>query len=356
MKKVLTLIVLSLLVLAGGVAYSIRRELHTPVHHAKSGQYIEIPRGTSPAVVLKKLVSEGVVKHEWGLSIYLKMTGRGSRFRAGEYDFPSPITPSQVFQKLDLGEQRLIRLTVIEGWTRWDIAGAMARMPDLHLADADSALKLLDDASAITDLDSQATDLEGYLYPDTYEFPPTTRPEEVVDMMLRRFRAEWKPDWSARAAAMNLSVRQVVTAASLIETEAKLQNERPLVASVIYNRLNRSMPLGIDSSVIYASKLAGKWKNDGKIYKSDIDRRSPYNTRLNTSLPPGPIASPSASSLQAALIPALTAYLYYVREPSRNDGTHNFYSTDRDFERGVQSLRNWEHQRDLDFAKRKLTR
>src|SRR5256885_9714471 len=106
------------------------------------------------------------------------------------------------------------------------------------------------------------------------------------------------------------------------------------------------MALGIDSSIIYASKLAGAWKNDGKVYQNDLDRRSPYNTRLHAGLPPGPIASPGASSLEAALYPSETDYLYYVREPSRNDGAHNFYNNEADFRKGVQSLRNWERTRD----------
>jgi len=137
----------------------------------------------------------------------------------------------------------------------------------------------------------------------------------------------------------------------LIETEAKLSEERPLVASVIYNRLKKDVPLGVDSSIIYASKLEGKWRNDGKVYKSDVDRRSPYNTRLHAGLPPGPIAAPGKSSLEAALYPADTDYLYYVREPSRDDGAHNFYNNEHDFGVGVQALRNWEAQRDAAAAR-----
>jgi UPF0755 protein len=100
----------------------------------------------------------------------------------------------------------------------------------------------------------------------------------------------------------------------------------------------------VDSTIIYASKLAGKWRDDGRVYKSDVDRRSPYNTRLISGLPPGPIASPGASSLSAALNPAVTDYLYYVREPARDDGAHNFYSKDVDFQRGVEALRKWERE------------
>ncbi len=165
-------------------------------------------------------------------------------------------------------------------------------------------------------------------------------------MMIKRFGAVWRPEWSEKARILNLSPREVVTVASIIETEAKLADERPLVASVIYNRLQRSIPLAVDSSIIYASKLEGKWRNDGKVYKSDVERKSPYNTRLHTGLPPGPIASPGESSLLAAVNPTETDYLYYVREPSRDDGAHNFYTNSSDFEAGVQALRKWEHDRD----------
>ena len=155
---------------------------------------------------------------------------------------------------------------------------------------------------------------------------------------------------AAGARAQGKSVREIVTIASLVETEAKLKEERPLIASVIYNRLQRGIPLGIDSTVIYASKLAGKWRNDGKVYQSDLDRASPYNTRRLKGLPPGPIASPHARSLAAALAPTPTDYLYYVREPARDDGAHNFYNNEADFERGVRALRDWERQRDAQAA------
>jgi UPF0755 protein len=171
--------------------------------------------------------------------------------------------------------------------------------------------------------------------------------------MVKRFRAVWKPDWTAKAVSLDMSPRQIVTMASLIETEAKLETERPIIASVIYNRLKLNMALGIDSTVIYASKLEGKWRNDGKVYKSDIDRQSSYNTRLHVGLPPGPIASSGESALMAAISPAQTDYLYYVREPSRNDGAHNFYKNENEFLTGVQALRQWEQERDLENARKK---
>ena len=346
MKRLIILIVLVGLLATAAFGAWTYRDLHTPIAHTKSGQYIEIPKGTSPSAIVSKLVAEGVLKHEWPLKAYLKSTGKGSTLRAGEYDFPSPISPLGVLAKLQQGERRLERLTIIEGWTRWDIARAMVQVPEFKLENDAQALGLMNNVSLIRDLDPEAKNLEGYLFPDTYEFSPETTAPEFIEMMVKRFRNVWKPDWTDRAHSLNFTTRQIVTTASIIETEAKLAEERPIVASVIYNRLKKDIPLAVDSSVIYASKLEGKWRYDGKVYRSDIDRRSPYNTRLYAGLPPGPVASPGESSLRAALNPVTSDYLYYVRNPDRNDGAHNFYSNGAEFETGVQALRKWERERD----------
>lgn len=327
------------------------QQLRTPVSHNKQGQHIEIARGSSPPSIVNKLAEEGIIRHKWPLMLYLKLTGSGAQLKAGEYDFPSPISPLGVFVKLQHGEQRVLRITIVEGWTRWDIANAMSRIPELGLSDSKDALALMENVRLITDLDPVAKNLEGYLFPDTYEFPPDTSPEELIELMVNRFRKEWKPEWSVQAANLKQTPREIVTIASLIETEAKLREERPIISSVIYNRLDKDMALGVDSTIVYASKLEGRWRNDGKVYKSDVERRSPYNTRIYSGLPPGPIASPGKSSLEAALHPAQTSYLYYVREPSRNDGAHNFYDNERDFGYGVQALRDWEQQRDVQLNK-----
>jgi len=353
MKRLFILIVI--LGLIAGVASGawVYRDLHKPVKHNKSGQYIEIPKGSSPAAVVKKLADAGIIDHEWPLRIYLKGSGAGSSLRAGEYDFPSPISPLMVVAKLRQGERRLNRITIIEGWTRWDIARAMVQFPQFHLEKEAQALELMNDVSLVKDLDPTATNLEGYLFPDTYEFAPETSAVDLVQMMIKRFRAVWKPDWADRARALGMTPRQIVTVASIIETEAKLASERPVVASVIYNRLRKNIPLAVDSAVIYASKLEGHWRYDGKVYKSDIERRSPYNTRLNVGLPPGPVASPGESSLNAAINPVTSDYLYYVRNPARDDGAHNFYVNGGDFESGVQALRQWERDRDAAAAQKR---
>jgi peptidoglycan lytic transglycosylase G len=341
---ILLIVAAGLLVGLGGFAIYLYRELHAPTAHAKANDYIEIPRRSTPEAIVNKLLSEGVIRHTWPLLFYIKITGSAKLIKAGEYRFPSPITPLGVLRKLEEGEQRLSRFTVIEGWTRWDIADALSRVAELKLSDSGDAFKLMDDTSAIRDLDQTATNLEGYLFPATYSYPPDTKSAAVVAGMVKRFRQEWTPERDQRARLLGMSPRQIVIIASLIESEAKLKDDRPLVASVIYNRLKNNMSLGIDSTIVYASKLAGKWRNDGKVYLSDVNRRSPYNTRIFSGLPPGPVGNPGASSIDAALNPAKTDYLYYVRDPSRNDGAHNFYARSADFEKGVRALREWERQ------------
>jgi peptidoglycan lytic transglycosylase G len=346
MKRLILILIAVCLLASAGLAAWAYSDLHKPIAHSKNGQFIDIPKGASPGAIVRKLASEGILRHEWPLKLYLKATGKGSTLKAGEYEFDSPISPLGVLSKLQQGQRRLNRLTVIEGWTRWDIARAMAQVPELKLENDAQALELMNNVSLISDLDPEAKNLEGYLFPDTYEFSPETTPAQLIEMMVKRFRDVWKPDWTERARSLNFTPREIVTTASIIETEAKLAEERPLVASVIYNRLKKEIPLAVDSSVIYASKLEGKWRYDGRVYRSDIERRSPYNTRIFTGLPPGPVASPGESSLKAALNPATSDYLYYVRNPDRDDGAHNFYSNGADFENGVQALRRWERERD----------
>jgi len=353
MKRLLLGLFALLLLSGAGIAGWTYLDLHRAINHSKSGQYITIPKGSSPSAIAKRLEADGIIQHEWPLLIYLKISGAGSRLKAGEYDFASPITPLQAVEKLQRGQRKLDHLTIIEGWTRWDIAKAMVQVPQFNLATEAQALELMDNVSLISDIDPSARNLEGYLFPDTYEFAPETTGAELIESMVNRFRTVWNQDWPGHDSSLNRSPREIVTVASIIETEAKLAEERPVVASVIYNRLQKNIPLAVDSSVIYASKLAGKWRYDGKVYKSDIERRSPYNTRIYAGLPPGPVASPGESSLKAAMNPATSEYLYYVRNPARDDGAHNFSNNGSEFETGVQALRNWERERDAQEARQK---
>src|SRR6185436_10234228 len=136
MKRILLILFVVLLIVSGVSAAWVYRDLHTPIRHTKQGHYVEIPRGSSPTAVVNKLAAEGIIRHEWPLLLYLKLTSNAAQLKAGDYDFPSPISPLSVFARLRTGEQRLIRLTVVEGWTRWDIANAMFKIPELQLVDA----------------------------------------------------------------------------------------------------------------------------------------------------------------------------------------------------------------------------
>ncbi len=339
------IVILLALVAAGGTTYWAWTGLNTPEPHSLTGE-IEIPAGFSPDAAIARLTENGIIKQSLPLRIYMKLTGEGKLIKAGAYKFGSPISPIQALRKLETGGEALGKVTVIEGWSRWDIATALARTPRLNFTDSAQALALLNDTAEIKDIAPKATSLEGFLYPDTYFIDAHTTQKGLVSQMVSRFRQVWKGKLADRAKEAGLSAQQVVTVASLIETEAKLEGDRPIVSSVIYNRLKKGIPLALDSTIVYASKQAGKWRNDGKVYQSDIDRKSPYNTRQVTGLPPGPIGAPGFSCLQAALHPANTDYIYYVRNPARNDGAHNFYSDAATFEKGVQALRDWERDRD----------
>lgn len=341
---------LVLVILAGAAGYA-WFELSTPAPHNRADEIVNIPIGSSTEHTIQKLTELGIIHNEMLFKLYIKAKKEGSLIQAGDYRFPSPISPIGVLNLLKTGGLVPSKFTIIEGWTRWDIANAIAATPSLKMRKAQSAFALMNDTSLIKDLDPKASNLEGYLFPDTYAVHSTTTAKDVIEASVKRFHEIWKKNLAAPAKERGLTPHQVVTVASIIETEAKLPKERPIVASVIYNRLRQKINLSVDCTVIYASKLVGKWKNDGKVYLSDVNRDSPYNTRKVTGLPPGPVGSPGLASMEATLHPASSNYIYYVRDPAKNDGTHNFYANASDFEKGVQALRNWEARRDSALKK-----
>src|SRR5215831_13240977 len=156
--RILLAILLLLIAAPAAFALWLYREMRAPVSHAMANEYVEIPKRSTPEAVANKLLNDGVIRRKWPFLLYIKLTGSAKLIKAGEYRFPSPITPLGVLKKLEEGEQRLSRFTVIEGWTRWDIADAMAHMPELNLAGKDQALQLMNDTSAISDLDADAKD------------------------------------------------------------------------------------------------------------------------------------------------------------------------------------------------------
>lgn len=309
-------------VLALGALGAALLTLVTPHEHAAASRVITIAPGTDARRIVRTLHEQGILAHPFPVLAYLALTDHGARLKAGDYRFPSPISPLEVLRRLVRGEVITEKITIPEGLNRFEIAALLRQLP---IPDAERALDFTEDATLIRDLDPEADSLEGYLFPDTYTYTPSTSARDLIARMVRRFREVFTEADRARAQQLGFTVREVVTLASLIEKEAKRPEERPLISSVFHNRLRRGMRLECDPTILYAALLDGE--DDRTIHRSDLARRSPYNTYLYPGLPPGPIASPGREALRAALYPAQTDYLYFVVDGTRQDGAHRFART-----------------------------
>ncbi len=338
--KILFVLFIVSVLAVGGVSYWLYNFMHKPHQHDKANQFIVIPKGSSPTETIDKLTSEGILTSSMPTLIYLRTFGDASKLRAGDYQFDSPITPLQVIKELEKGEERTIKVTIPEGFTRFDIAKRLAdKFPTNPPTDEKAVLALMDDTSSIKDISPTAKNLEGYLYPSTYNFPIGTKPNDVIKKMVEQFKKIWKPEWTDKAKSLGRTPQDIINIASMIETESKIDDERAIVASVIYNRLNKDIPLGIDQASVYAVKMAGKW--DKTINKSDLEYDTPYNTRKYKGLPPGPISNPSESAIEAALNPKQTDYIFYILNVEKNDGSHLFFNNNKDFERAKAVYQAW---------------
>ncbi|MBL8182968.1 MAG: endolytic transglycosylase MltG [Blastocatellia bacterium] len=338
--KLLIAAVVLIVLAIGGFTFWIFRSVNAAVTHDKATQYIKIEKGTSPRETIAKLASEGIILSEFAANIYLRTFGDASKWQAGEFQFQSPISTAQVFKELEKGEERTIKLTIPEGFTRFDIAKRIVeKLPQTPPIDDKSIVIMMDDISMIRDIAPEAKNLEGYMYPTTYNVPRDATPQDVIKMMVEQFRKFWKPDWTAKARSIGRTPHEIITIASLIETETGVESERPIVAGIINNRLSKNIPLGIDQTNVYIAKMLGKW--DGTIHKSDLEVDSPYNTRIKTGIPPGPISSVTESSIRAALEPQPNDYIFYVRNVEANDGSHWFYASAAEFEKGKAKYQQW---------------
>ncbi|MBP9662980.1 MAG: endolytic transglycosylase MltG [Pyrinomonadaceae bacterium] len=346
MSRILTVLFLFVAVAvtaACGVSYWAYSAVTAPHQHDKAGVYIKIEKGSTPPEIIAKLAAERIIGSETGANLYLRLFGGGSKLQAGEYQFASPISVIQVLKQLEKGQDLTIKMTIPEGFTRFDIAKRIAeKFPQTPPVDDKAILAMMDDVSLIKDSSPTATNLEGYMYPTTYSFARDAKPPEIIRVMVEQFRKFWKPEWTEQARSAGRTPQEIVTIASLIETETGVESERPIVAGIINNRLARNIPLGIDQTNVYIAKMRGKW--DGTIHKSDLEVDSPYNTRTKTGIPPGPISSVTESSIRAALNPQPNDYLFYVRNVDANDGSHWFYSSAAEFEKGKAKYQQWLEQ------------
>ena len=293
-------------------------------------QFVEIPPGAGTAEIGRRLAEAGVVHDTWTFKAALWWQGRGRTLKAGEYRFDRPTTALDVVDKIARGDVYGRRVTFREGLTIVE----MAALYESHqLGKASDFVAASRDVSLIADLDPQAADLEGFLFPETYTLPRGIPASKLIAQMVGRFRAVYTDDLRMRAEAAGLTTHQAITLASLVEKETAKPDERPIVAAVYRNRMHLGMAMQADPTIVYALEKTGRY--DGNIHKNDLSIDSPYNTYKYPGLPPGPIASPGKASIEAALAPADVKYLYFV---SRNDGTHVFAETLEAHNRNVQKF------------------
>jgi len=281
--------------------------------------FVEIVPGSNPQSMGRALADAGVIENATAFRIAVWLEGAGRRLQAGEYRFDTPMTPRAVVDKIARGDVFLRPVTFREGLTIRQMA---AIFEERGFGTAGELVAAASKAAPIRELDPHARDLEGYLFPDTYTLPRRTTADDLVARMVSRFEKALTPETRQQAAARGLSVRELVTLASLVEKETARAEERPLVAAVYANRLKAGMGMQCDPTVIYALERAGRYT--GNLTRADLQFDSPYNTYRYAGLPPGPIAAPGQASLEAAANPAAVPYLYFV---SRNDGSHAFATT-----------------------------
>lgn len=329
--KFIVVIFIVLVIGAGMVASIIWGRLHEPFKgYSAAEQLVDVPSGAGTNEIGRRLVDAGVVRNLLVFRAATWWTGRSRALKAGEYRFDTPLSAAQVVEKLARGDVYARRITFPEGLTILE----MAKIYESRgFGPASDFVKAASNPDPIQEVDPQAPDLEGYLYPETYAIPRGTPASRLIALMVDRFRAAYTHDLRGQAIAQGLTARQVVTLASLIEKETAREEERPLVAAVYRNRLKLGMGMQADPTIIYALQKAGRY--DGNIRKQDLMLDSPYNTYVRAGLPPGPIASPRKASLAAALAPADVPYIYFV---SRNDGSHVFASTLAEHNRNVRQF------------------
>ena len=298
---------------------------------------VTIAPGSSVIQILQTLQKEGVIADAKLARFYLVYYMGDPALQAGDYSFRGPLSTPNVLQKLVRGQVVTDSVTLIEGLTLEEIAD---RLEQAGLGRREVFLDLMRSPELIADLDPEAPDLEGYLFPETYSFARHGDEQTVVATLVKTFRQRYekqvRPLMDRPGNGPSRSLRQVVTLASIVEKEARVPSERPLIAGVYANRVRRGIGLMADPTVIYALKRIGQW--NGNIRRSDLRVDSPYNTYRYAGLPPGPICSPGLASLEAAADPANVPYLYFV---SRNDGTHVFSSTLQEHNRNVEL---WQRQ------------
>ena len=298
--------------------------------------FVELPPGTSAQTMATALEQKGVIRSRY--AFLLLRAWKHGRLKAGEYRFADAASAAEVYRRIAQGDVYTRALTIPEGYNLFDIARAVEA--NKIGSGADFLVAAKQNTQLIAPWAPHATSLEGYLYPDTYLFSHTATPVQMLQTMVKRFNVQaaklgLQPARAAAACTGECPPPvDVVTLASLVEKEVHFDNERTMAAGVFLNRLKQGMPLQTDPTVIYAAMLAGRWR--GTIYRSDLQFDSPYNTYVHKGMPPGPICSPGAAALRAAMHPQATDNLYFVADRT---GHTQFSQTLAEHSQKVQSYR-----------------
>lgn len=291
-------------------------------------RFIDITHGSDAVTIARQLIAAGIVRDRWAFRYATWKTKSASRLQAGEYKFDSPMTAIQVLEKIARGRVHLRTITFPEGLT-------LAQMAEIFGASDFGTREEFYASGQNTELvahfDQDATDLEGYLFPDTYALPRDATAGQLVSAMVASFEQKFDEELRRESQVRGFTPREVVTLASIIERETARADERTVVSGVFTNRLELGMLLQSDPTVIYALQRAGLYKNN--LTRANLRFDSPYNTYVYAGLPPGPIASPGLAALKAAVQPDDVQYLYFV---SRNDGSHVFAASLREHNRNVR--------------------
>lgn len=293
---------------------------------------VTVPFGANFSQVTDTLVNRGLLESTFWFKAFARIRHTDRSVKAGVYDLPLGANPWALLTALEQGRVATVRFTVPEGLTLVELADlAQARLG----LPPDSILALAKDRARISGIAPDAPSLEGYLLPETYNLPVPATPSELVDAMLQMFQRQWDPAWDGRLKELKLTRTQILALASIVEGEARHDEERPTIAGVYTNRLRLGMPLQADPTVQYAiAQKTGERKK--RLYYKDYAFNSPYNTYLNPGLPPGPVNSPGLSSIRAALYPADVPYIFFVARP---DGYHIFSRTLGEHNRNIAQVR-----------------
>ncbi len=274
---------------------------------------VTVPNGASMKVAADSLHRAGVIGSPRMFRVYAKVRGADRGIKAGTYELRSDASWGSVLDALRSGKGVVTTVTIPEGFTLRQTEVLMATKLGVPV---DSVRGAVRDTALLRRLDVPTGNLEGYLFPDTYHFSPGTTARAAVQAMVRRFEQRWKLAWGARLDTLRMSRHSLLTLASIVEREARLPQERPIIAAVYWNRLKKGMRLEADPTVQYALP-----EYQSRLLYRHLNVNSPYNTYRNPGLPPGPIGAPGAASIEASLYPANVPFLYFVAYP---DGHHEF--------------------------------